>query len=160
MKRTMISFICCAAIVISVVMQITHASNKSDVKSVSDEIISIEKAALARYNNGDPSGYLEIYADDITYFDEHTAARLDGYGALKKLYDPLTGQVSSARFEMLNPLVQRRGDAAVLTFNLKTYSDKGEVISHWNSTEVYFRIDGEWKIIHSHWSLTKEKKNN
>ena len=160
MRRTIISLMCCVAILVFVVSQITNASNKSDINSVSDDIIAMEKAALARWNKGDPSGYLEIYAAEITYFDETTAARVDGYSALKKLYDPIKGKIHSARFEMLNPKVQLCGDAGVLTFNLKTYSDKGKVTSHWNSTEGYFKINGEWKIIHSHWSHTKEKKKN
>jgi hypothetical protein len=29
------------------------------------------------------------------------------------------------------------------------------VVSRWNSTEVYRRIDGKWRIVHSHWSFTK-----
>src|SRR5262249_42669424 len=27
--------------------------------------------------------------------------------------------------------------------------------ANWNSTDVYSRIDGQWKIIHGHWSLIK-----
>jgi hypothetical protein len=47
----------------------------------------------------------------------------------------------------------------VLTFNL---IDDGARIGgvdqgsqRWNSTEVYQRIDGKWKIVHSHWSYMK-----
>jgi hypothetical protein len=28
------------------------------------------------------------------------------------------------------------------------------VLARWNSTEVYSRINGQWKIIHSHWLYT------
>jgi hypothetical protein len=28
-------------------------------------------------------------------------------------------------------------------------------IAHWNSTEVSARIDGAWRIVHSHWSFVK-----
>ncbi|WP_352406171.1 hypothetical protein [Petrimonas sp.] len=43
---------------------------------------------------------------------------------------------------------------AVLTYNLLSYS--GEAIWKENCTEVY-RLEEKngWKIIHSHWSLTK-----
>ncbi|MHC4388965.1 MAG: YybH family protein [Planctomycetota bacterium] len=160
MRRTIISLMCCAAIMVFVAAQITNASNKSDVNNVSDDLIAMEKAALVRFNNGDPSGYLENCANEITYFDETTAARVDGYDALKKLYEPIKGQVHNARFEMVNPKVQLYGDVGVLTFNLITYSNEGKVTSHWNSTEVYSKIDDAWKIIHSHWSFTKQEEKD
>jgi ketosteroid isomerase-like protein len=57
---------------------------------------------------------------------------------------------------MIDPKVQRHGDVALLTFNLVNYGklpDAPErVLARWNSTEVYSRIGGTWKIIHSHWS--------
>jgi ketosteroid isomerase-like protein len=60
---------------------------------------------------------------------------------------------------MVDPKVQQHGDIAVLTFNLISHGarfgqgPKGDV--RWNSTEVYQRISGQWKIIHSHWSYTQ-----
>ena len=63
------------------------------------------------------------------------------------------------RYEMIAPRVQRHGDVAILTFNLVNYGrlpDRAEsALTRWNSTEVYGRAGGKWKIIHSHWSFTK-----
>jgi len=60
---------------------------------------------------------------------------------------------------MIDPKVQRSGDLAVLTFNLVDYGaqmDNGpKATARWNSTEVYQRLNGTWKIIHSHWSYVK-----
>jgi hypothetical protein len=60
------------------------------------------------------------------------------------------------RYEIIDPRVDRHGDVALLTFNIVNYGklpDRPEsVLSRWNSTEVYRRINGKWKIIHSHWS--------
>jgi hypothetical protein len=60
---------------------------------------------------------------------------------------------------MIDPKVQRYGDVAVLTFNLVNYGKPGigeeSVVARWNSTEVYSRIAGKWRIIHSHWSHMK-----
>src|SRR5206468_1817455 len=48
---------------------------------------------------------------------------------------------------------------AVLTFNLVDYGaqvDGGpKNTARWNSTEVYQRLNGSWKIVHSHWSYVK-----
>lgn len=32
-------------------------------------IIGMERAALDRWGNGDPGGFLEISAEDVSYFD-------------------------------------------------------------------------------------------
>jgi ketosteroid isomerase-like protein len=66
----------------------------------------------------------------------------------------MRGKVKMDRFEMLNPVVQLSDTMAVLTYNLQSYS--GETVFKENCTEVYrLEGEGEWKIIHSHWSITK-----
>ena len=122
-------------------------------QDISSTIISMECAALERWIHGDPSGYLEIYAPDIVYFDPYREKRIDGLEALTALYRELWGQIQLDRFELLNPLVQVIGDAAVLTFNYVSY--QGETESRWNCTEVYRRDGERWQIIQTHWSYTQ-----
>ena len=122
-------------------------------ESISKLIIGMEKSALERWNNGDPSGYLEIYAKDIVYFDPWTEARLDGLDKLTKLYEEMRGQVNVDKYDLINPKVQSVDNMAVLTFNLTSYS--GETAYKWNCTEVYILDkDDQWKIIQTHWSFT------
>ena len=125
--------------------------NKEDTKN----IIELERGALDRWNNGDPTGVLELYSDDFTYFDEFTKARIDGLDAIKEWYASAAGKIYNPRYEMINPKVQWFGQAGILTFNLVTYSKEGDITSRWNSTEVYSKYDDGWKIVHSHWSFTK-----
>jgi ketosteroid isomerase-like protein len=123
-----------------------------------ETIIALERAALDRWGNGDPQGYLETYAPDVTYFDPSLERRVDGLGAMKELLIPITGKIKIDHYEMIGPKVQHHGDVAVLSYNLVSYGKRpnGEsVVVRWNSTEVYGRIEGKWKIIHSHWSYTK-----
>ncbi len=116
-------------------------------------IIQMEKAALDRWGKGDPSGFLEICAPDVVYFDPYREQRIDGYQALAALYESIRGQVHFDRFELINPLVQVSGELAVLSFNYISYS--GDQESRWNCTEVYRReFASQWRIIHSHWSYT------
>jgi ketosteroid isomerase-like protein len=117
-------------------------------------IIALEKAALEKWNQGNPDGYLDISADDVVYFDPFTEQRLDGLEALKKHYEPIKGQIHVSRYEMPNPKVQAVNEMAVLTFNLFSYS--GDEVSKWNCTEVYrFEKSGKWKIVQTHWSFIK-----
>lgn len=112
----------------------------------------LEKAALERWGRGDPSGFLEISAPDVVYFDPFLDCRLDGWEALHAYYEALRGQVHVDRYDLLNPSVQARGEMAVLTFNYVSYT--GEQVSRWNCTEVYRCDAGNWRIIQTHWSFT------
>jgi len=120
-------------------------------------VIEMECAALVRWGMGDPSGFLEIYAPDIVYFDPGLERRMDGLERLTEYYEGIRGQVHFDRFELINPLVQVVGDAVVLTFNYAAYAGPGEP-SRWNCTEVYRRAGERWEIIQSHWSYTIAKR--
>ena len=128
----------------------------------SKTIIALERAALDRWGSGDPQGYLELYAPEVTYFDPVQERRVDGAASMQKLYGPIKGMVRVDSYEMMEPRVQQRGDVAVLTFNLVSHARRptGDTITvRWNSTEVYARSRGKWSIIHSHWSFTKPVTN-
>ncbi len=122
-------------------------------QDISSTIIAMECAALDHWIHGDPSGFLEISAPDVVYFDPYRAKRIDGLEALTALYRELWGKVLLDRFELLNPLVQVIGNVAVLTFNYVSY--KGEMESRWNCTEVYRKDGNCWQIIQTHWSYTQ-----
>jgi hypothetical protein len=124
-----------------------------DEDNLTQKIISMEKAALERWGKGDPSGFIEICADDVCYFDPFLETRIDGKSALIDLYESLRGQIYIDSFEILNPRVQVVDNIAILTFNFTSRS--GESTSRWNCTEVYRRSDNEWKIIQTHWSFTR-----
>jgi len=123
-----------------------------------ENIIALERSALDRWGNGDPKGYLELYAPEVTYFDPSREKRVDGLETMTQLLNPITGKVKIDRTEMLNPKVQHYSDIATLSYNLVNYIKQPDgterVLNKWNNTEVFRKIDGAWKIIHSHWSLT------
>ena len=123
-----------------------------------DTIIGLERGALDRWGRGDPQGYLDLYAREVTYFDPMREKRIDGFEAMKQALEPIKGLVKVERYEMIDPEVYRVGDSAILTYNLVSHgrSPGGEAtVVRWNSTAVYALIDRHWKIVHSHWSFTK-----
>jgi ketosteroid isomerase-like protein len=127
----------------------------SDDKTVAT-ILALERAALDRWGRSDPSGFLEISAPDVVYFDLYLERRIDGLDALTRYYEAIRGKVHIDRYELINPQVQLCRDAAVLTFNYVSYT--GDKQNRWNCTEVYRRTDGEWCIIQTHWSFTQPAK--
>ena len=129
-------------------------TNAKEKNSIDSKIIELERTALFCWIQGDPTGFLEISAPDVVYFDPFQERRLNGHEELSKLYLSLKGQVSADQFEMLDPVVQATNKMAVLTFNFQ--SSVGQNLQKWNCTEVYrLEADGTWKICQTHWSLTK-----
>ena len=121
------------------------------------DILAIERKALDRWGHGDPGGYLEVSAKDVTYFDPFVPLRIDGKAALRAHDTPVTGTVRVDRYEMVKPTVELAGTAAWLTYNLVNHvTDDGveRVTSRWNCTEIYRRDGDAWVVVHSHWSLT------
>ncbi len=124
-----------------------------DKQKIFEILIALESAALERWGNGDPSGFLEICAPDVVYFDPYQEMRIDGLEALTQYYKTIWGQVHFDRFELLNPCVQIGGELAVLTFNYVSYA--GDKQSRWNCTEAYRQAKEGWQIIQTHWSYTR-----
>jgi len=129
-----------------------------NLTDVTTEVIALERAALDRWGQGDPSMYLALFASDVTYFDPFQERRVDGIAAMQALFGPITGQIRVDRYDMLGATVQHWGDVAVLSFNLVSYRTDGgreRAISSWNSTEAYRRTPQGWRIFHSHWSFIR-----
>jgi hypothetical protein len=57
------------------------------------ELLLLERAALKRWCKGDPSGFLELCAKDVVYFDPFLDQRLDGLPALTAYYESLRGKI-------------------------------------------------------------------
>ena len=123
------------------------------------EILRLETDAMERWRKGDPYGFLEISAPEVTYFDTDTPARLNGYGELKDEYDKLTGRIHYDVMEFIHPRLRVFDDTAVLFYQFfsTTINPNGTVQSRipWNCTEVYAKTAGGWKIVHTHWSFIK-----
>ena len=133
----------------------------ADVDTITATILSLERDALDRWNKGDVEGSLEIYADDVTYFDPITAERIDGRSAVADYFRRFwAGKVRILRSEIVNPQVVTDGHVAALSYNLVNYihaADGSEAEgTRWNSTQVYRRTGDQWRVVHVHWSFTKD----
>jgi ketosteroid isomerase-like protein len=132
--------------------------NATSLSTDADQILLLEREALDRWGRGDPGGFLDVYASDVTYFDPVTPSRIDGHHAMVDYYRPWVGRIQIARYEMLNSQVVVDGNMALLTYNLVNYIRDAEglevVGSRWNSTTVYRRRGEAWETFHSHWSFT------
>jgi len=154
------SFVIIATLVLSLfLLDCTNNETTESHEKISAIVLSIEKTALHRWNNGDPFGFIDSYADDISYFSPGHNNRIDSIGAMNNLLAPIKGKIYIEKTQMINPRVQISGQTAILTYVLINYikNESGRDTSYWHSTSVYKEIKGEWKVIHSHWSHPNKK---
>jgi len=122
-------------------------------EAVAREILAMERGALDGWQAGNPDALLAISDPEITYFHAMTDRRLDGLPAVKALFDGYRGRPLFDSYEMAEPKVQASGDTAVLTYILVRHI--GTMTTRWNATQVYRQKKEGWRIIHSHWSVTR-----
>jgi uncharacterized protein (TIGR02246 family) len=135
---------------------------KADISKTSETILSLERSMNDRWNKGDVDGALEVYSEDVTYFDPLTERRLDGRKAVAAYFRQFfEGKLNILRNKFPNPhvIVSDGGDFAVLTYNLLNIVPDGnggeKSGTAWNSTQVYRLIDGQWRVAHVNWSFTR-----
>lgn len=119
-------------------------------------IVAQERRALEQWAKGNPLGYLDVDADDVTYFDDIGAhSRVNGKEAMRTYFTALQGKIPPHRYEILDPKVQLYGDIGILTLRYEAYGAAPQPLSRWKATSVYHRTNDQWRIVHAHWSLVK-----
>jgi ketosteroid isomerase-like protein len=135
-----------------------------DKAEISKTILELEKSFNERWSVGDNRGYLDNYAEEVTYFDPIVKELVVGRDNVIAHIGPIYSNPHIVRSEYLNPAVSvgDSGDFALLAYNLNTYvlDDNGNerLLRAWNATEAYRLIDGEWRIVHSHWAFPQTAK--
>jgi ketosteroid isomerase-like protein len=133
-----------------------------EYNDVLGDVLALESAAMERWRKGDPWGFTAISAPDVTYFDTGTPRRLDGLDALKTEYAKREGQIHYDVMEFIDPRIRIHGDMLVLVYRFFStrLNPDGSISSRtpWNCSEVFVRIEGQWRIIHTHWSYIKGER--
>jgi ketosteroid isomerase-like protein len=131
-------------------------SKNLEYDGVLGELMRLESAAMQRWRQGDPWGFVELYAPQVTYFDTGTPQRINGREALSAEYKLREGKIFYEVMDFIEPWVLVKGDMAVLFYRFLStrLNPDGSVASRvpWNCSEIYVRMEGTWKIIHNHWS--------
>ena len=119
-----------------------------------EEIIALERSALNKWAQSNTMGYVEIGAEDVTWFDfnEGEQPRIDGLEAVRKYFTALAGQIPPHTYDLVNPKVQIYGNTAILSFHWKASMTDGTPLPVWKATSVYRWKGGKWRQVHAHWS--------
>lgn len=130
-------------------------------EEIGKTILDLEKSFNERWSVGDNRGYLDNFAEEISYFDPILENMIVGRDAAIAHIDAIYSNPHIVRNEYLNPVVSvsDSGDIAVLAYNLNTYvldeDNNEQQLRAWNATHAYRLIDGEWKFIHSNWAFAQ-----
>lgn len=117
-----------------------------------EQIMENLSAALDAWYSGNPFPYCDLFAEEITYFDPMTPERIETREALIAHGARFEGQFVFPRHEIIEPVCQAVDEQRVLTYFLRQYSADGPYGPTWKSSELYKNIDGQWRIVHAHWS--------
>jgi ketosteroid isomerase-like protein len=139
-------------------VQLSH----QEYEGVLGEVMALESAAMERWRTGDPWGFIEIYAPEVTYFDTGTLLRLNGLDVMRAELAQREGKIHYDVMEFISPRIQVQENMAVLTYRFFStqLNPDGSISSRipWNCSEVYLRIDGKWRIVHNHWSYIRGER--
>ncbi|MFG2590287.1 YybH family protein [Streptomyces sp. NPDC048438] len=135
-------------------------------EDISKNIIDLEKSFNERWSVGDNRGYLDAFAEEVSYFDPILKNILVGRDKVIAWIDSIYSNPNIVRSEYLNPQVHvsDSGDLGVLAYNLNTFvldeNGKEEQLRAWNATHGYKLIDGQWRIVHSNWAFAQTVTEN
>lgn len=135
----------------------TAGADRETTAMVFEALTADLNRGLDRWYSGDPFGYSDLYADELSYFDPGTDVSLDGIAALRAYYEPLVDRFHIERYETENVRLQLHGDIGILTFNLNEHAAGDPPSAEWKVTQVYRNIGDEWRIIHGHFSSPVEE---
>ncbi|MEU6914233.1 YybH family protein [Streptomyces olindensis] len=132
-----------------------------DKEEISRTVIELEKSFNERWSAGDNTGYLDAFADEVSYFDPILENILVGRDKVVAWIHSLYSDPHIVRSEYLDPQVHvsDEGDLAVLAYKLRTYvldeNGQEKQLRAWNATHGYRLIDGRWRIVHSNWAFSQ-----
>jgi ketosteroid isomerase-like protein len=134
-------------------------SSSEDTK-IQQEIGTLEQKCNAAYAANNLPLYFSFYAPDFTQWLPTGRTNLAEY---KKMWTDFIGGGARVLEDDISDLqiqVGPGGDTAVASYLLrvKTRSAKGEVTDErFQETDVFFKRQGAWKIVHLHYSPAPKK---
>ncbi len=117
-------------------------------------LVDLEKAQAKAFNQGNVKAILEYFDKDLVGFSSTRHARLKGLRALRQTIEYYLSQADKVDFKISQPQVQAFGDVAVVSFYWAvTLYKKGKPrVIEGRGTHVYAKRDGDWKVVHEHFS--------
>ncbi|MEU0163004.1 SgcJ/EcaC family oxidoreductase [Streptomyces sp. NPDC006261] len=121
-------------------------------------LVEFEKSIQWRWTSGDPTGYMDALAEDVTYVDPLAENFAVGREAVRAHFKRIYADAGLTRQEYLDESARViSSDEVLLVFTFNTYQpdDNGgeKLFLSWNMSLIFRKTDGEWLLSHGHLSL-------
>lgn len=123
-----------------------------------EAILAKIEMAGKKWSEGDPLGYVEVAAPDITWSDDLTAPiPVITREALKVYLEGYKGKIPPHKFELSEFTYQFYDDIVIVTYHYQGTFDE-DVAPPWKVTSVYRYLDGDWLSVHENWTKVKTEE--
>src|SRR5215469_13180537 len=151
-----------AGLLVVVIVSIAFAPRCVAQESATEkEIVDLENTMNAIYAANDLAKYFEYYAPDFTQWLPEGRTDLAQYKKEWTAFIGSGGRIESAQPVDMHIQISPSGDSVVASYLLqvKTRSPKGQVSDEdFQESDVWFKRDGVWKVVHLHYSPAPKKK--
>jgi ketosteroid isomerase-like protein len=124
------------------------------VEGIENVVLSLEQEQVEAFNKGDIDKILSYYDPDILGFSSTKHDRFVGLEDLRKTFEYYIQKTSKLEYSISDPSVQVFGDIAILSFYWLAVMVFGKTRREvqGRGSHVYLNKDGQWKIVHEHFS--------
>ncbi|MFQ6091533.1 MAG: YybH family protein [bacterium] len=124
------------------------------MEEIESLILSLEKEQVGAFNRGDVDRILSFFDPDIVGFSSTKHDRFAGLDDLRKTFEYYLQKTSKLEYSISDTSVQVFGDTAILSFYWLVAMIFGKTRREvqGRGSHVYRRKNGEWKIVHEHFS--------
>ncbi|MGA9978473.1 MAG: DUF4440 domain-containing protein [Candidatus Sulfotelmatobacter sp.] len=125
------------------------------------EILDLEQKMNASYAANDLPSYFAYYSPDLTQWLPEGRTDLPQYEKMWTAFIKSGGGVESVQLSDMHVQIGPSADTAVASYLLrvKARSAKGvESDENFQESDVWFKRNGEWKVVHLHYSPAPKKK--
>ena len=123
--------------------------------SAESEILAIEQAMSDAFNAGKIEEILKYFDNGLIEFSSTQYERLVGINALRETFHYYLKEADHLEYNLVSPIIKLLGEnVAIATFYwlvvLFNSGNRREIQGR--GTHVYLKKNGEWKIVHEHFS--------
>ena len=145
-------------VVMSLTLSVPCVAQQS---SAEKEILDLEEKMNAAYAANDLPTYFAYYADDFTQWLPEGRTDLPQYKKEWTEFIHNGGKIESDQISDMHVQVNPAGDTVVASYllHVRTRSPKDKVSDEdFQESDVWFKRDGVWKVVHLHYSPAPKKK--
>jgi hypothetical protein len=133
--------------------EVTLPTREEAIASIKEKI----ETAAEKWASGNPTGYADYAANDITWVDDLGAMfPISGKDSLKAYLESFTGQIPAHKHELSDMVFQFYEDMVIITYRY-TGTFEGVPGDPWKVSSVFKYIENDWFSVHENWSEVKKK---